>query len=163
MGDYGKPFMSSVPGIDKATLKACKRLGAARNKVGFNYARGLTNIRVDRELKENMVIVIPNLEGKGDVLHTIRVKSVVNDDVLGAHGESFIGADYVVENGQKANADDIYMGDLRNSYDALKEMENIILNVITSCAEKVCNIVNDSEKVVDESESPTDDIYDETP
>ncbi|GKB28879.1 hypothetical protein Tco_0868280, partial [Tanacetum coccineum] len=75
MGDDGKPFMSSVPGIDKATLEAYKSLGAARNK----------------------------------------------------------------------------------------EMENIILNVITSCAEKVCNIVNDSEKVVDESESPTDDIYDETP
>ncbi|GJY67593.1 RNA-directed DNA polymerase, eukaryota [Tanacetum coccineum] len=207
MGDDGKPFMSSVPGIDKATLEACKSLGAARNKVnsqfntyGFvlekeNYTNvvvesivqitpisfaklvnnelvkhkdGLSamatrhDIRADQELKENMVIIIPNLEGKGDVLHTIRVESVDNDDVLGAHGESFIGADYVVEKGQKANANDIYMGDLRNLYDALKEMENVILNVITSTAEKVCNIVNDSEKVVDESESLIDDIYDET-
>lgn len=39
-----------------------------------NYACTLTNIRVNRELKENMVIVIPNLEGEGGVLHTARVE-----------------------------------------------------------------------------------------
>ena len=40
----------------------------------FELLRALIDIRADQELKENMVITIPNLEDEGDVLHTIRVE-----------------------------------------------------------------------------------------
>ncbi|GJR03460.1 reverse transcriptase domain-containing protein [Tanacetum coccineum] len=40
----------------------------------MDYAHALINIRVDRELKEEMVIAIPNMEDVGEVLHSVRVK-----------------------------------------------------------------------------------------
>ncbi|PWA58725.1 reverse transcriptase domain-containing protein [Artemisia annua] len=147
----------------------------------LNYSRSLIDIRADRELKENMVIAIPNLEGEGDVLHmhvvdepkkqngknnddfqhapkravlginmslkfqfkstkqvykpiskksgastsdtkknpeTTRqeastsnpfdaLMSVDNDDVLGANWGSSIGAETVVDEGQKANPEPV--------------------------------------------------------
>nr|GEX49208.1 hypothetical protein [Tanacetum cinerariifolium] len=39
-----------------------------------DYARALIDIRVDQELKEDMVIVIPIVEDDGEVLQTARVK-----------------------------------------------------------------------------------------
>ncbi|GJX82415.1 hypothetical protein Tco_0331896 [Tanacetum coccineum] len=39
----------------------------------MDYARALIDIRADRELKEDMVIVIPNVEDDGKVLHTVIV------------------------------------------------------------------------------------------
>nr|GFA01167.1 hypothetical protein [Tanacetum cinerariifolium] len=51
------------------------------------------------------------------------------------------------------NSNDISLVDLRNSFEALKENDNVIMNVGTSIAEKFCNTINDSEKFVDESES----------
>ncbi|GJX69537.1 hypothetical protein Tco_0305264 [Tanacetum coccineum] len=39
-----------------------------------NYFCVLIDIRVDQELKDNMIIVIPNLEGNGYVLHTVWVE-----------------------------------------------------------------------------------------
>nr|GEY29491.1 hypothetical protein [Tanacetum cinerariifolium] len=89
------------------------------------------------------------------------LRFVDNDDVLGANGCSSIGADFVEGKG-KANADVLNLVDLRNSFDALMEMDNVFVNVGTSTAEKVCNTVNGSIKVVDESESGKEDIYDET-
>ncbi|GJY01191.1 ribonuclease H-like domain-containing protein [Tanacetum coccineum] len=136
MGDDGKPFMSSVPGIDKATLEAYKSLGAARNKSCFGM--------LTRVLKS---ACIGYFVGKGVAF------SVVEHYVMNAWKKyGIIRAMMILKR--------LFFFTF---YSGLREMENIILNVITSCAEKVCNIVNDSEKVVDESESPTDDIYDETP
>ncbi|GJY28796.1 ATPase, F1/V1/A1 complex, alpha/beta subunit [Tanacetum coccineum] len=40
----------------------------------MDYARALIDIRVDRELKEDMVIVIPNVKDDAEVLHTVRVE-----------------------------------------------------------------------------------------
>ncbi|GKC36835.1 probable indole-3-pyruvate monooxygenase YUCCA10 [Tanacetum coccineum] len=40
----------------------------------MDYARALIYVRVDRELKEDMVIAIPNVEDDGEVLHTVRVE-----------------------------------------------------------------------------------------
>ncbi|GKC19228.1 probable indole-3-pyruvate monooxygenase YUCCA10, partial [Tanacetum coccineum] len=40
----------------------------------MNYARALIYIRADLELKEDMVIAIPNVEDDGEVLHTVRVE-----------------------------------------------------------------------------------------
>ncbi|GKB89381.1 ribonuclease H-like domain-containing protein [Tanacetum coccineum] len=60
---------------------------------------------------------------------------VDNDDVLGANRGSSIGADYVVEK-SKGNADVLNMVDLSKSFNALKEKENVFVNVGTSTAEK---------------------------
>ncbi|GJY55545.1 reverse transcriptase domain-containing protein [Tanacetum coccineum] len=40
----------------------------------MDYACALIDIRADRELKEDMVIDIPNVEDGGEVLHTVRVE-----------------------------------------------------------------------------------------
>ncbi|GJW93710.1 beta-glucosidase 12 [Tanacetum coccineum] len=40
----------------------------------MDYACALIDIRADLELKEDMVIVIPNVEDDGDVLHMVRVE-----------------------------------------------------------------------------------------
>ncbi|GJZ75993.1 zinc knuckle CX2CX4HX4C containing protein, partial [Tanacetum coccineum] len=40
----------------------------------MDYARALIDIRVDQELKEEMVIAIPNVEDDGEVLHSVRVE-----------------------------------------------------------------------------------------
>ncbi|GJU11755.1 hypothetical protein Tco_1134151 [Tanacetum coccineum] len=40
----------------------------------LNYACAIIDIRIDRELKECMVIAILIFEGNGDVLHTVRVE-----------------------------------------------------------------------------------------
>nr|GEY76160.1 hypothetical protein [Tanacetum cinerariifolium] len=40
----------------------------------MDYARALIDIRADRELNEEMVIAIPNVECDGEVLHSVRVK-----------------------------------------------------------------------------------------
>nr|GEV56845.1 reverse transcriptase domain-containing protein [Tanacetum cinerariifolium] len=40
----------------------------------LNYARVFIDIRIDRELKECMVIAIQILEGNEDILHTVRVE-----------------------------------------------------------------------------------------
>ncbi|GJV41464.1 ATPase, F1/V1/A1 complex, alpha/beta subunit [Tanacetum coccineum] len=40
----------------------------------MDYARALIHIRADRELKEDMVIIIPNVKDDAEVLHTVRVK-----------------------------------------------------------------------------------------
>ncbi|GJZ77851.1 hypothetical protein Tco_0642523 [Tanacetum coccineum] len=40
----------------------------------MDYARALIDIRVDRELKEDMVIAIPNVEDDGEFLHTVRME-----------------------------------------------------------------------------------------
>lgn len=40
----------------------------------MDYARALIDIMTDRELKEVMVIVIPNVEDDGEVLHTVSVE-----------------------------------------------------------------------------------------
>nr|GEZ35771.1 hypothetical protein [Tanacetum cinerariifolium] len=63
------------------------------------------------------------------------LRFVDNDDVLGANGCSSIGADFVEGKG-KANADVLNLVDLRNSFDALMEMDNVFVNVGTSTAEK---------------------------
>ncbi|GKE80398.1 reverse transcriptase domain-containing protein [Tanacetum coccineum] len=39
-----------------------------------DYDHVLIDNRVDQDLKEGMVIVIPNVEDDGEVLHTVRVK-----------------------------------------------------------------------------------------
>ncbi|GKA19684.1 hypothetical protein Tco_0699599 [Tanacetum coccineum] len=53
-----------------------KQLKLGMNKVmgHLSYACALIDIRADQKLKESMVIDIPNLEGNGDVLHTVRVE-----------------------------------------------------------------------------------------
>nr|GEU46822.1 reverse transcriptase domain-containing protein [Tanacetum cinerariifolium] len=38
----------------------------------MDYAHALIDIKVDREVNEDMVIVIPNVEDDGEVLHTVR-------------------------------------------------------------------------------------------
>ncbi|GJV31057.1 hypothetical protein Tco_1391457 [Tanacetum coccineum] len=43
-------------------------------EVHMDYARTLIDIRADQELKEVMVIVIPNVEDDGEVLHTVEVE-----------------------------------------------------------------------------------------
>ncbi|GJT17563.1 hypothetical protein Tco_0876269 [Tanacetum coccineum] len=43
----------------------------------MDYARTLIDIRADRELKKDMVIVILNVKDDGEVLHTVRVEYVV--------------------------------------------------------------------------------------
>ncbi|GKC77970.1 hypothetical protein Tco_1128744, partial [Tanacetum coccineum] len=40
----------------------------------INYPRALIDIRVDRELNEDMVVAIPNVKDDGEVLHTVRVE-----------------------------------------------------------------------------------------
>ncbi|GKF47447.1 hypothetical protein Tco_0137249 [Tanacetum coccineum] len=40
----------------------------------MDYARALIDIRADWELKEDMVIAIPNVKDDGEVLHTVRVE-----------------------------------------------------------------------------------------
>nr|GEV44096.1 reverse transcriptase domain-containing protein [Tanacetum cinerariifolium] len=60
------------------------------------------------------------------------------------------------------NSDNINLVDLRNSFEALKEKDNAVVNVGTSIAEKVCNTLNDSEKAVEESDIDVEDVYDET-
>ncbi|GKB93423.1 hypothetical protein Tco_0979560 [Tanacetum coccineum] len=40
----------------------------------MDYARALIDIRVDWELKEDMVIAIPNVKDDREVIHTVRVK-----------------------------------------------------------------------------------------
>ncbi|GJU29525.1 hypothetical protein Tco_1173114 [Tanacetum coccineum] len=40
----------------------------------MDYAHALIDIRGDRELKEDMVIAIPNVEDAGEVLYTVRVE-----------------------------------------------------------------------------------------
>ncbi|GJX85071.1 hypothetical protein Tco_0335845 [Tanacetum coccineum] len=42
--------------------------------VHMDYARALIDIKADRELKEYMVISIPNMEDHEEVLHTVRVE-----------------------------------------------------------------------------------------
>ncbi|GKC74243.1 zinc knuckle CX2CX4HX4C containing protein [Tanacetum coccineum] len=45
-------------------LQSCGRM---------DYARALIDFRADREFKEDMVIVTPNVEDGGEVIHTVRV------------------------------------------------------------------------------------------
>ncbi|GJX39859.1 hypothetical protein Tco_0253162 [Tanacetum coccineum] len=44
------------------------------NRVHMDYARALIDIRADREINEDMLIAIPNVEYDGEVLHTVRVE-----------------------------------------------------------------------------------------
>ncbi|GJT86370.1 hypothetical protein Tco_1068087 [Tanacetum coccineum] len=60
----GNPIM-----LDSYTSSMClQSLGH------MDYARALIDIRANRELKEDMVIAIPNVEDDGEVLHTIMVE-----------------------------------------------------------------------------------------
>ncbi|GKE90940.1 hypothetical protein Tco_1572035 [Tanacetum coccineum] len=59
----GNPIM-----LDSYTSSICMQSWGR-----LNYARALIDIRVDRELKEIMVIVVQCLEGNRDMLHTVRV------------------------------------------------------------------------------------------
>ena len=60
----------------------------------YGLSRAFIDIRADRDFKEEMVIIIPNVEDDGEVLHTVTVKYgwepprcgmcmiFVNDDML---------------------------------------------------------------------------------
>ncbi|GJZ81817.1 zinc knuckle CX2CX4HX4C containing protein [Tanacetum coccineum] len=69
--ENGPWFIRSAPIIlKKWTLNA----NILKSWGRLNYFCVLIDIRVDQELKDNMIIVIPNLEGNGYVLHTVWVE-----------------------------------------------------------------------------------------
>ncbi|GJW26964.1 putative reverse transcriptase domain-containing protein [Tanacetum coccineum] len=47
----------------------------SKSRGRIDYARALIDVRVDRELKEDMVIAIPNMEDDKEVLHMVRVEN----------------------------------------------------------------------------------------
>ncbi|GKE34305.1 reverse transcriptase domain-containing protein [Tanacetum coccineum] len=50
-------------------------LSVMANRLGrMDYAHALIDIRVDRELKDEMIIAIPNVEDDEEVLHSVRVE-----------------------------------------------------------------------------------------
>ncbi|GJW04267.1 hypothetical protein Tco_1563123 [Tanacetum coccineum] len=61
---FGNPIM-----LDSYTSSICLQSWSH-----MDYTRVLIDIRADLELKEDMIIDIPNVEDDGEVLHTMRVK-----------------------------------------------------------------------------------------
>ncbi|GJY25195.1 hypothetical protein Tco_0399921, partial [Tanacetum coccineum] len=107
--------------------EACSRKGR------LDYARTLIEIRADRELKNAMIISIPNVEDDGE------------GGNLKLHGYGAKKGNVSSSSKGPTNSNAINLGDLRNSFEALKDKDNMILNVGISTTEKVCNTVNHSE------------------
>ncbi|PWA57782.1 reverse transcriptase domain-containing protein [Artemisia annua] len=100
----------------------------------MDYACTLIDIRVDRELKDEMIIVIPNVEEDGEVLHTMRVKHASRGTNMGSkvqfkpkkkfyqtvskkNGSSSIGTK---NNSEKPS----HVTNLANPFDTLNMIEN---------------------------------------
>ncbi|GJR59135.1 hypothetical protein Tco_1501297, partial [Tanacetum coccineum] len=111
-----------------------------------DYDHALIDIRVDRELKEDMVIAIPNVKDDGEVLQTVRVEYEWEPP---RYGVCMLGS-----NGGSSNSGKLML--LDEDGKPLKAYKPTLPNFSNVVSKKVDDMVNE------DSDSEVKEVYDET-